>query len=147
MIQKQQYANNMPTNILIDLNIILDVFLERQGHKASSEVIQTGEQHKSTLHISGHMVTTFGYLLEHARVPRQLILQHIEWLLNTFTVVPTDKILLEKALKSTVADYEDAVVVQAAVISQCEMIITRNLKDFKASTIKALDPEQFLKAQ
>ena len=33
----------MPTNILIDLNIILDVFLERDGFKASSDVIQLGE--------------------------------------------------------------------------------------------------------
>jgi predicted nucleic-acid-binding protein len=135
----------MQTNIFIDLNIILDVFLERKGFEASSDVIQLGEQSNTTLHISAHMVTTFVYLLESAKVPRQKILLHIEWLLNTFTVTPVGSDLLYKALKSNIGDYEDAVIEQAAQISECNTIITRNIKDFKNSIVKAQTPEEFIK--
>lgn len=135
----------MQTNIFIDLNVILDVFLERKGFELSSDVIQLGEQSSITLYISAHMVTTFAYLLESAKVPRQKILQHIEWLLSTFTIIPIDDALLYKALKSNISDYEDAVIEQAAQTSECTEILTRNVKDFKTSIVKAQTPEEFSK--
>jgi predicted nucleic-acid-binding protein len=134
----------MPTNILIDLNVILDVFLERNGFEASSDVIQLGEAQDHTLYISAHIVSTFAYLLENAKVPRQKILKHIDWMLQTFTVVPVDSQLLVLALKSNIVDFEDAIIEQAAQISACSLIITRNIKDFKASVVKAMLPEQLL---
>ena len=134
----------MPTNILIDLNVILDVFLERSGFKASSDVIQLGETQDHSLYISAHIVSTFAYLLENAKVPRQKILEHIDWMLRTFTVVPVDSQLLSLALKSSMVDFEDAIIEQAAQVSACSLIITRNIKDFKASTIEAILPEGLL---
>ena len=134
----------MPTNILIDLNVILDIFLERNGFVASSDVIQLGETQDHTLYISAHIVSTFAYLLENAKVPRQKILEHIDWMLQTFTVVPVDSQLLVLALKSNVVDFEDAIIEQAAQVSDCSLIITRNIKDFKASVVKAIPPEQLL---
>ncbi len=145
MTQSHLLGLYMQTNTYIDLNIILDVFLERQGFELSSDVIQLGEKSNNTLYISAHMVTTFVYLLENARVPRHKISLHIEWLLVTFTVVPVDTDLLNKALKSNVRDYEDAVIEQAAYKSECTTIITRNIKDFKNSIIKAQTPEEFSK--
>ena len=55
----------MLTNILVDLNVILDVFLERNGFKASSDVIQLGEVNHN-LYISAHSRT---YL----KMPRSLV--------------------------------------------------------------------------
>jgi predicted nucleic-acid-binding protein len=135
----------MPTNILIDLNVILDVFLERNGFKASSDVIQLGEAGDHSLYISAHIVSTFAYLLENAKVPRRKILEHIDWILRTFTVVPVDSRLLTLALKSNIADFEDAIIEQAAQVSDCSLIITRNIKDFKASIVEAILPEQLLR--
>jgi predicted nucleic-acid-binding protein len=135
----------MPTNILIDLNIILDVFLERNGFEASSNVIQLGEAQDHNLYISAHIVSTFAYLLENAKVPRRKILKHIDWILQTFTVVPVDSQLLSSALKSNIANFEDALIEQAAQVSASSVIITRNIKIFKASTVKAVSPEQFMR--
>lgn len=135
----------MPKNILIDLNIILDVFLERNGFEASSNIIQLGEAQDHSLYISAHVVGTFAYLLENAKVPRRKILEHIDWMLQTFTVVPVDGQLLSLALKSSITDFEDAIIEQAAQMSACSLIVTRNLKDFKASAVKAVSPEQLLR--
>lgn len=134
----------MPTNILVDLNIILDVFLDRSGSKTSSDVIQLGEAQDHNLYISAHIVSTFAYLLESAKVPHQKILEHIDWMLQTFSVVPVDTRLLTLALKSNIVDFEDAMIEQAALVSACSLIITRNIKDFKVSAVKAILPEQLL---
>jgi predicted nucleic acid-binding protein len=134
----------MPENILVDLNIILDVLLGRKGFEASRDVIQLAEKGGLKIYVSAHMVTTFAYLLEEAKVPNQEILHYIDWLLGTFRVVSTDEDLLKTALKSGIRDYEDAIVERAAVMCQASVIVTRNVRDFKASVVQAMLPESYL---
>jgi predicted nucleic acid-binding protein len=134
----------MPENILIDLNVIIDVLLERRGFESSRDVLELSELGSHRLYISAHMVTTFAYILEEAKVPHPDIRRHIEWLLRMFVVVPVDEVLLKAALKSRISDYEDAVVEQAAVICNASTIVTRNIKDFKASTAQVLTPEAYV---
>lgn len=131
----------MRKNILVDLNVILDVLLERRGYQSSQAVLESSLY---KIFISAHIVTTFAYLLENAKVPRKEIKRNIDWLLNTIVVVATTDIILSKALKSDVIDFEDAVIEQAALNCEAEAIITRNVKDFTKSTIPALTPEAFM---
>ncbi len=133
----------MQENILIDLNIVLDVLLERKGFEASKRILELNESENYKLHISAHLVTTFAYLLEEAKVPVREIQVHIKWLIETLNVVPVDGIVLKNALKSHIKDYEDAVVEQAAIICKATTIITRNIKDFNLSVIPALKPEDY----
>ncbi|HEY1835411.1 MAG TPA: PIN domain-containing protein [Candidatus Saccharimonadales bacterium] len=136
----------MPKNLLIDLNVVIDVFLERAGYEASRDVIALGQHDDYRLFLSAHAVTTFAYLLESAKVPKTQISRHIDWLLQTFRIVPVDGALLRTALASQVRDYEDAVVEGAAITCNGSTIVTRNLKDFKASVVLAAKPEDYLKA-
>ncbi len=134
----------MPENILIDLNVILDVLLERKGLQASKTILELNEQTSHNLYISAHVVTTFAYLLEEAKVPLALIHEHVHWLVETFKVVSVDNLILKNSLASHIKDYEDAVVEQTALSCDAKTIITRNVKDFKASKVKALTPEEYL---
>ena len=134
----------MPKNILIDLNVIVDVLLERRGVKSSTAILELGEQNDFSLYVSAHMVTTFAYLLEAAKVPNAQLLEHLSWLFETFIVVPVDSLLLKSALKSKVKDYEDAVVERAALACGASVIVTRNSKDFVFSTVPAFSPEEYL---
>src|SRR5215471_16800754 len=122
----------MSKNILVDLNVILDVLLERSGFETSRSVLTLQESASYNIYISGHIITTFAYLLEHAKVPRAEILRQITWLLETFSVVATTNDILSKATKSHI-DYEDAVIEQAALACNALVIITRNGKDFSNS--------------
>lgn len=133
----------MPKNILVDLNIILDVLLERKGFQASQTILELQESDSHNVYISGHIVPTFAYLLEQAKIPQAEILRQVSWLLETFLVVPTTDSLLKKATKSSITDYEDAVIEQAAAICKAEAIITRNVRDFKNSVIASFTPEKF----
>jgi predicted nucleic acid-binding protein len=134
----------MQKNILIDLNVILDVLLERTGFNSAQRVIELSENNGYRLYISAHMVTTFAYLLENAKVPNHQIKHQLSWLLETFVVIPLDGNILKDALKSHIEDYEDAVVEQAAITCKATVIVTRNIKDFKESRVQALTPEAYL---
>jgi predicted nucleic-acid-binding protein len=145
MTPKPPYVSHMQEDILIDLNVILDVLLERNGVEASQQILELNELRNYKLHISAHFVTTFAYLLGEATVPTKEIQDHIKWLIETFNVVPVDNLVLKNALRSHIKDYEDAVVEQTAILCKASTIITRNVKDFNASAISALKPEDYLK--
>src|SRR3989344_4054093 len=132
----------MPKNIFVDLNVIIDVLLARDNFEASKKVIELGQRADARLYISAHAVTTFAYLLEGAKVPRPEILRHINWLLKTSYVIAVDGRLLDGATKSRLADYEDAVVEQAASKAGAKVIVTNNAKDFRASSVPARTPSQ-----
>lgn len=144
MTLNQQYAQLMPKNIFIDLNVIVDVLLAREGFELSRDVIKLGEQGNYQLFISAHMVTTLAYLLEEAKVQRTTVLKHVAWLLNTFTVVPTDAQLLWSATNSRITDFEDAVIEQAAAKANASVVITRNIRDFRDSIVLSQTPKQYL---
>jgi predicted nucleic acid-binding protein len=145
MTQSQQYVKLMQKNILVDLNIVLDVFLERKGYAASQHVLELNESSIYKIYISAHAITTLSYLLESNKIGKDRLSKNINWVLQVFQTVSVDSKLLRSALLSNVNDYEDAVVEQSALACSAEVIITRNIKDFKFSRVPALTPEDFIK--
>jgi hypothetical protein len=57
----------------------------------------------------------------------------------------TDKII-DKGLLSDFTDFEDSLQYYCAVEMNCDIIITRNGKDFKESGIPVLMPSEYLKS-
>jgi predicted nucleic acid-binding protein len=53
--------------------------------------------------------------------------------------------VVEKALNSDFEDFEDALQYFCALQSNCEVILTRNGKDFKLSAIPTMTAGEFLK--
>ncbi len=59
-------------------------------------------------------------------------------------ILPVDVKALVAALRSEVVDFEDAVQIEVASASKIDCIVTRNIKDYKYSKVKALMPGEFL---
>lgn len=57
-----------------------------------------------------------------------------------------DESIMEKSLNSKFSDYIDALHHFNAIDSQCEIIITRNPKDFKNSILPFMSPNEFLRS-
>jgi hypothetical protein len=66
-------------------------------------------------------------------------------LLEFFSVMPIGYEECLLALDSPVADYEDAVLAEAARKGKLECIITRNSKDFANAPIPVRSPAEFLR--
>ena len=62
-----------------------------------------------------------------------------------FFVLDLNISILNKALKSKIKDYEDAVIEQSALLNECDLIITRNTKDFENGKVKSIIPKEFLR--
>ena len=132
--------------VLVDTNVVLDVLLAREPHiQSATEVFALIERSQIDAAICATTVTTVHYLLTQSLEPNDAR-NALCGLIELFEIAPVNRPVIEQALQSRIADFEDAVLEQAARLVGAEAIITRNTKDFRKSTVKALDPLAFLSA-
>lgn len=130
--------------IILDLNIILDVVENRQPDmEFSSAVISVVGREKIAAFIPSHGVTTIHYLAT-KHLNKTKAGETIDWLLERFDVLSEDRRLFIRARIQAMSDFEDAVVASLAEVNGCNYIVTRNVRDFKNSTVEAVTPEEFL---
>jgi len=124
----------------------MDVLLARRPFvESASRVFSLVEQSKIEGSLCATTVTTVDYLLTQS-LSRDEARLALRGLLNLFKIAPVNRSVIEKALRSKIEDSENAVLEQAARLVGAEAIITRNTKDFRRSSIKALDPAELLSA-
>ena len=61
-----------------------------------------------------------------------------------FGLLDTAALDIRRAVSSETGDFEDAVMIETAVRSQADCIVTRNKEDFVHSPIPAFDPSEFI---
>jgi predicted nucleic acid-binding protein len=88
-------------------------------------------------------ITDLFYIVRKAK-GKDIALAFIEDLLQYVDVAAVDKLVILRALKLGLADFEDAVQVGAAEKAGIDVIITRNEPDFQNVAIRVLNLGQFL---
>jgi len=132
--------------VIVDTNVVLDVLLARRPFvESASRVFALVEQSRIEASLCATTVTTVDYLLTQS-LSRDEGRQALRGLLELFEIAPVNRSVIEKALRGKIEDFEDAVLEQAGCLVGAEAIITRNTKDFRKSSIKALDPTELLLA-
>lgn len=133
--------------VMPDTNVILDVWLAREPYwRDAANLLASVERKEIEGVVCPTTVTTLHYLgkkvLGESRT-RGLILS----LLKIFRIGEISSQEFERALKSKIADFEDAVIEAVSVGCGVDVIATRNTKDFKRSMIPAKEPNQILKGE
>lgn len=131
-------------NVLIDTNILLDVIFERKGFALPSLRIWTLCEMKDVNgYISALSVPNIFYVMR-KELTREKLSEMLSKLSSIFTVEDLKSADLLRAASQDFSDYEDAVQAITAERIKAEYIITRNLKDYKNSTVPPITPEDFL---
>jgi predicted nucleic acid-binding protein len=131
-------------NVLIDVNVALDVILERQPWLDDSKGVWDACYQ---MRLTGHLVATG--LTNLFYVSRRIIgttkaRAGVHICLATFEIVPVGRLDLEQADAMAGSDLEDNVCLACAVNAHLDAIVTRNPKDFAASPIPVLTPTELL---
>ena len=88
-------------------------------------------------------LTTIAYLAGKTLGKRQAV-EQVRQLLKLFEVAPVTRSILDAALAGKISDFEVAVLAEAAHQAGAQAIITRNLKYFARSPVRAYTPRQWL---
>lgn len=130
--------------VLVDTNVVLDVLLDRQAFVSDSTLIfDLVERSIISGLLCATTITTLAYLAGKTAGKQQATKQ-IRQLLSLFEVAAVTRAVLDGALASKASDFEDAVLAEAAFQAGAQAIITRNLRDFAHSPVRAYTPAQWL---
>ena len=130
--------------VLVDTNVVLDVLLERRPFsEAAAQVFALVEESRIEGFLCATTLTTVDYLLGQALAPAKAR-EALQRLLSLFEIAPVNRPVLELALRSGIADFEDAVLEQAGRLVAVDAITTRNVRDFGKSTVTVFDPLELI---
>lgn len=130
--------------IWIDTNIILDVLCNRKGFvEDSSRIWKMCETNQAEGYISALSVPNIVYILRKELDP-QKTMDIIQKLTLIFEVVDLKTSDLKNAAAMLTSDYEDAIQMCQAARIHADHIVTRNIRDFKESSIRVSAPDELL---
>ena len=130
--------------VLIDINVVLDVLLDRHPHVVPAAAVwarvERGQAHG---YLSAHAFTTIFYLAHKAK-GRPAALRMVESLLKVFRVGAVNEAVITRALALACPDFEDAVGAACAEAAGCAALVTRDPRGFKGASIPVLNPAEAL---
>lgn len=135
-------------NVLIDTDVILDFFFDREPFaEYATEILNRCEGKKLNGFTTPVIISNVYYLL--SKVAKHgIIIDKIKQLLTIIDIVKMDKSVVLKSLNSDFKDFEDALQNFSAVENgKIKIILTRNIKDFKKSKLAILTPEMYLQGK
>ncbi len=131
--------------VLLDINVILDSMLQRPPwHTEADAILQAAAQGQVTCATTTLSLATIFY------VGRQVVgttaaRVAVRKYLVAFVILPIDKQTLLDADALPGNDFEDNILIAAAVTSSLDAIVTRNIADFSHSPIPVWEPAELLK--
>lgn len=133
------------SKLLIDTNVVLDLLAKRKPHHIESmQLFSLADKKEVDLVISTLSIVNVHYILsERMKIKdSRSILGKFKVLVNAYEL--NDKIIDLALNDMNFKDFEDGLQYYTALESECDLIVTRNLKDFKESAIPVLSPKEYL---
>ncbi len=132
------------TKVFLDTNVILDFILKREGFAKNAAIIfDLGERNKIHLTLSSLSINNIDYIvskIQNKKKARTIVIR----LLSITEVLSVKQSTIQSAALSEFKDFEDATQNFCAEEGNVNCIITRNLKDFKKSSLSVQSPTEFL---
>ena len=131
--------------LFIDTNIVIDLLSRRQPYyQESAALFSLADRKKTEISVSSLTMANTSYILSRQLNAKKVkeILRKLRLVVN---VLPLDNKIIGLALNDeTFTDFEDGLQYFTAIENEQELIITRNLRDYKRSQIPAMTAGQFL---
>lgn len=136
----------MGYNLFVDSDVVIDFFTDRTPHvNPASELFELNEQGSVKLYLSVISINNIYYIVRKLLGHKKTI-EIVELLTEMTEIVGTTKKEIIQALKNNFSDYEDSIQYSSALtIKNLDVIITRNINDYRNSSISVMTPLDFLK--
>jgi predicted nucleic acid-binding protein len=131
--------------ILVDTNVIIDLLAKRENFYIDSlQLFSLADQNKIQLIISTLSIANTHYLLNDVMKMKnsRAVIRKFKVLVNSFPL--SDKIVELALNDKNFKDFEDGIQYYTALEANCNVIVTRNIKDYKNSSIPVFKPREYL---
>lgn len=136
----------MMQKLFLDTNIILDFLGEREiFYEPAAKLMTIADKKQIEIFTTTTSITNAFYILSKFE-GQKTAWEKVRKFKLICGISVTDDEVMEKALNSDFKDLEDALQYFSAVATNCDLLITRNEKDFKNALIPVMNAESFLQA-
>jgi predicted nucleic acid-binding protein len=134
------------TDLFIDTDVIIDFLIDRKPFSREAAIIFTLiEQKKLKGYASSLTFSNLYYVLRKFESHNKVI-SKLDSISTILSILKVDEHAIKKALASGFPDFEDSIQYFSAIENRkIDVIITRNIKDYKKSQISILTPGDYLK--
>ena len=131
---------------LIDTCVIVDVLQKREPfYQDAMEIVLFVSNRQFLGVLTAKSITDIYYILRRSIHNEDEVRQLLRTLFILFDVEDTFSTDCQIALSSSIKDYEDAIMVQTALRTGADCIVTRNQRDYKLAPLPIFSPKEFLK--
>jgi predicted nucleic acid-binding protein len=134
------------TDIFIDTDVIIDFLIDREPHSREAAIIFTLiEQRKLKGFVSSLTFSNLYYVLRKIESHNKVIAK-LDSISSLLTILKVDQQTIKYAIESGFPDFEDSIQYKCALdYKKIDVLITRNIKDYKGSEIPVMTPADYLK--
>lgn len=130
--------------VFVDTNVLLDVLAHREPfYRASAQVWSLAELGEIEAYISAISLNNVYYIVRKAEGKAKAD-RAMRLLRDVFDSVAPDSKVINQAIDSGCADFEDGEQFHSAIRAKARFLITRNLGGFPRSKLPIVTPEEFL---
>jgi predicted nucleic acid-binding protein len=134
----------MSQKVFIDSDVILDFLSQREPFCVhAGRLIALGHQKKLTLYTTAVVLANVFYILRKA-IGGAEAKKMLKSLRSVVRVLPIKAKIVDSALLSDFSDFEDALQYFAARDGRISILVTRNVRDYRAKNILVQTAEDYL---
>jgi predicted nucleic acid-binding protein len=132
--------------IFIDTDVILDFFFDRKPFSDdATKLFILCEKKVVTGFVTPVILSNVYYLLRKT-AKHEKVIEKLKMLINLIEIATINKATILEALNSEFKDFKDALQNYSAQHDKdIQVIVTRNVKDFKESRLSVMTPETYLR--
>ena len=133
-------------DLFIDTDVIIDFLIDRKPFSREAAIIFTLIEQKKLRGFSSSLTFSNLYYVLRKIESHNRVISKLDSLSKMVGILKVEEQTIKNALASGFPDFEDSIQYFSAVDSKkIDVIITRNIKDFKKSEIPVMTPGDFLK--
>ncbi len=132
--------------VLVDTCIVIDALQSRVPFcEAAQDVFLAVANRRADGFLTAKSVADIYYLTHRATHSNEETRRILDTLFRLFELLDTTGMDCRRALFSDLTDYEDAMMVEAAVRAGMDCIVTRNQRDYAKAPVPVYGPAEFVK--
>lgn len=131
--------------VLLDTCIVVDVLQNRKPFASlAQEIFVLCAEKRIEGFLTAKSLTDIFYLTHRQTHSDQATRKILKKLSELFSLLDTTAQDTRRAILSNVADFEDGVMIETALRSKMDCIVTRNTKDYRESQVPVYTPAELL---
>lgn len=133
--------------VFLDTDVILDVLTEREPHfETAVELFLQMQDRTIQAYTSPVIIANIFYILN-KHLGRKKAIQSLIKLKSLVKVLNCGDRVIELALSSDFKDFEDSIQYYTALENNIDILITRNVKDYKTANITISTPLEYINSR